>query len=254
MNHAHGGGSALLVPLGLAAGAYLLAAGRTSPWRLTLWLLGLGTADVAVLLPQHDFPAHMVGHVLLGMLAPLLMVSGAPVTAALRTLPVTAARRLSRVLRSAPVAVLTHPVTAAVLSVGGLWLLYRTELHLTAPPLLVQVHTLLAGYLMTAALVGRDPVAHRTPLGLRAGVLVIAVAAHNVLAKSLVAAPPVGVPAEQALTGAQVMYYLGAPVEIALFVLLGLEWARRDRRRAVRGRRPPRTTRLAAQLRDMPSS
>jgi putative membrane protein len=133
------------------------------------------------------------------------------------------------------VTVLTSPVVAAVLSVGGLWLLYRTDLHAAAAhePLLalaVQAHVLLAGYLFAAAAVGPDPVAHRPRLSVRAAVLVLAVAAHNVLAKVLVAMPPAGVAEADALAGGQVMYYLGAPVEIALFVLLGREWAARDRR------------------------
>jgi putative membrane protein len=233
------------VVLGIAALGYLAAVlavrRRDRSWpghRTALWLLGLLAAVAAVVGPlpaRPDFAAHMVGHVLLGMLAPVLLVGGTPVALALRALPVTGARRLTRVLRAAPVVVLTSPVAAAVLSVGGLWLLYRTGLHAATMrhPLLqlaVQAHVLVAGYLFTAALVGRDPAPHR-PLGLRAAVLVAAVAAHNVLAKVLVADPPSGVSATDALAGGQIMYYLGAPVELGLFVLLGLEWAARDRRR-----------------------
>jgi len=181
------------------------------------------------------FSVHMGEHMILGMLVPILLVLGAPVTLALRVLPVRRARRLSRVLRAAPVTVLTSPPVAALLSVGGLWLLYRTDLHTAAghDPLLglaVAAHVLLAGYLFTAALVGPDPVAHRARLSVRATVLVLAVAAHNVLAKALVAAPPTGLTEAEALAGSQTMYYLGAPVEIALFVLLGREWAAGDRR------------------------
>ncbi len=223
-------------------GVGYLAAVRP-PWptaRTLCWLSGLVAAAVAVAGPlaaagHTDFRAHMVGHVLLGMLAPLLLVGGRPVTVALRALPVRRARLLAAVLRSPPVAVLTHPVVAAVLSVGGLWLLYRTGLHAVtlhdpALHLLVQAHVLVSGYLFTAALVGRDPAAHRPRLAVRAAVLVAAVAAHNVLAKSLVAAPPPGVAPDQAAAAGPLMYYLGAPLEIALFVLLGTEWAAADRR------------------------
>lgn len=238
-------GAVAPVVLGLAALAYFAAVsavrsrGRTWPAsRPALWLLGLlaATAAVAGPLPgRPDFASHMVGHVLLGMLAPVLLVGGTPVALALRALPVGGARRLSRVLRTSPVVVLTHPVTAVVLSVGGLWLLYRTGLHEASMhdprlQLAVQAHVLVSGYLFTAALVGRDPAPHRPRLGVRAAVLVAAVAAHNVLAKALVADPPSGVSAADALAGAQVMYYLGAPVEVGLFVLLGVEWAARDRR------------------------
>ncbi|WP_214404323.1 cytochrome c oxidase assembly protein [Pseudonocardia lacus] len=243
--HAHEpgwAGAPLLVVLAAAGAVYLVAVIRLGrggrPWplaRTALWLAGLATAAAGLLTGPAPFAAHMVGHVLLGMLGPMLLVLAAPVTLALRALPVRRARRLSRVLRSTPVAVLTSPVVAALLSVGGLWLLYRTDLHAAAAhdPLLglvVPAHVLLAGYLFTAALVGPDPQPHRAHLGVRAAVLVLAVAAHNVLAKALVAVPPTGVTDADALAGGQLMYYLGAPVEIALFVLLGREWAAGDRR------------------------
>jgi putative membrane protein len=233
----------LVVALVLAAAGYLMAATwltqRGRPWprgRTARWLLGLLAAGVAPAVSTgRGLGWHMVGHTLLGMLAPLLLVSAMPVALALRTLPTGHARRLARLLRTPALRVLTHPLPSAVLAVGGLWLLYRTGLHGAGAhdplvQLAVQVHVLLAGYLFTAALVGRDPHPHRARLAVRAAVLVAAVAAHDVLAKSLVASPPVGVTAAEALDGAQVMYYLGAPVEIALFVLLGAEWAARDRR------------------------
>lgn len=213
--------------------------GRAWPmWRSLCWVAGVVAAGVAagpVADAAHmDFRAHMVGHLLLGMLAPLLLVLSAPVTLLLRALPVVEARRVSRVLRSRAVTVVAHPVVAAVLNVGGLWVLYRTDLFHTSmhdPTLhvLVHLHVLLAGCLFTYAIAGPDPAPHRPGLPLRAAVLVLAVAAHNVLAKTLYASPPDGVPADQAAAGAQIMYYGGAPVEIALMVLLGLEWLRTQR-------------------------
>lgn len=247
----------LATALVTAGGVYLLgvwsAHRRGHPWpahRTGLWVLGVASALAALVGPlaelaHADLRAHMVGHVLLGMAAPLLLVSAAPVTLALRAVPVHRARVLARALRSAPVAVLTHPIPAAVLSVGGLWLLYRTGLYDAAlrDPLLhtaVHAHVLAAGYLFTASLVGPDPAPHRATLGVRATVLVVAVAAHNVLAKLLVAAPPAGVDPDRAEVAAQIMYYGGFPVEIALLVLLGREWAARDHRRGVRAARLPR--------------
>jgi putative membrane protein len=56
-------------------------------------------------------------------------------------------------------------------------------------------------------------------------------AAHGILAKSLYAGPPTGVPAARAEAGAQVMYYGGGVVELALLVLLGVEWYRWTGRR-----------------------
>ena len=95
-------------------------------------------------------------------------------------------------LRSRPLRVLTEPAVAAVLDVGGLWLLYATPLRTTAAAhpvldLVVHAHVLLAGYLFTAVLVGRDPLPPRRGTGHRLVVLVLALAAHDVLAKWLYA-------------------------------------------------------------------
>ena len=222
------------------AGAYLAAVlGRAWPaGRTACWFGGVAAAAVGAPLTGHgDLRLHVAGHLLLGMLAPLLLVRAAPVTLALRTLPVARARRLAAVLRSAPVSVVGHPVVAAVLDVGGLWVLLRTGLHAAADPAvhaLVAIHMLLAGTLFAAALVSPDPAPHRARLGLRAAVLVAAVAAHDVLAKTLYADPPPGIPAAQARAGAELLYYGGLPVELALMVLLGAEWWARDRRAALR--------------------
>ena len=202
--------AALVWALAAAAVAYVLAAARTGAWppvRTAAWLAGVATAAVGVSVPDH-----MIGHLLLGMLAPLLLVRAAPVTLALRTLPVAKARRLSRVLRSRPARVLTAPAVAAVLDVGGLWLIFSTDLH--EHPL-AQVHVLAAGYLFTAAVVGVDPSPHRARLGTRAAVLVLASAAHGILAKRLYGSDP---------DGAMLMYYGGDVIEVALAVLLGREW------------------------------
>lgn len=249
---------ALLVVAGAVlaylAGVLRLSA-RGTPWplrRLLSWLAGwtcVGATRIGPL-AAGDFTAHMATHVLLGMVVPLLLVSSAPVTLLLRVLPPARARPVARILASRPAAVLTHPVTAAVLNTGGLWLLYRTGLHtatLTEPwlHLAVSAHVLAAGYLFTfAVLGGPDPAPHRAPAPWRAGVLVAAVAAHNVLAKSLYATPPPMVPADQAQQAGQLMYYGGAPVEIALIALLCASWlggVRSTRSRAARAHTAERT-------------
>jgi putative membrane protein len=133
--------------------------------------------------------------------------------------------------------VVTHPAVAGPLDVGGLVVLLRSGPAATADPAvhtLVAVHMLLAGTVFAAALVSPDPAPHRARLGVRAAVLVVAVAAHDVLARTLYADPPPGVPPAQARAGAELLYYGGLPVELALLVLLGAEWWARDRRAALR--------------------
>ena len=175
----------------LAATRRLCRRSTTWPrWRTARWLVGVATAiagAVALSLGGHDLPLHVAGHLLLGMLAPVLLVTAAPVTLALRALSRERARVLGRLLRSRPLAVLTHPAAAALLDVGGLWLLYRTDVPATVPPLVVHVHMLLAGYLFAFALIGPDPAPHRPGFAVRTGAPVVAVAAHDVLAKLLYA-------------------------------------------------------------------
>jgi len=255
MDHHHDQGLAalpweLLLVAGLAGAAAgyavaVVAARRRAGWplhRTVLWYLGLACAAAAVTGPvavaaRTSFTAHMLGHLLLGMVAPLLIVLAAPVTLLLRALPVGRARSVTRFLRSPGVRVVAHPVTAALLNAGGLWLLYTTELfhraHASAPlGLVVQAHVLLAGCLFTASLVGPDSRLHPVSLRVRATVLVLFVAAHSVLAKWLYAHPPATVSLQDASTGAQLMYYGGDVVDVTLMVLVAAGWYRATGRRS----------------------
>jgi len=242
--HGHGGDGGLVlvvVLLGLlAVGSYLAALRRSRrrrPWarhRVACWvggiaLLGVGSAGPLAAAAHRSFVAHAVAHVLVGMAAPLLLVGAAPVTVALRALPVQAARLLSRVLRSRPARLVSEPAVAAALNLGGLWLLYLTPLYAYAQAqpavhLAVHLHLVAAGCLLTAALVSPDPIPHRRRFGHRAVVLVAAVAGHAILAKYLYAHPPDGVTAAAAETGAMVMYYAGDAVEVVLMVVLCRRW------------------------------
>jgi putative membrane protein len=241
-----GGLSAMLlipavVALGLYVGGVLKERRRGRVWpveRTVLWTAGVTIAAASVLWPAppvaggSGFVPHMWRHLLVGMMAPLLMVLAAPVTLALRALSVVPARRLSRLLRSFPARVLTFPVVAAVLNVGGVWLLYASPLYSAMEgsvliQLAVHAHFLLAGYLFTASLIGVDPAPHRRGVGERAAVLIAALAAHGILAKLLFASPPPGVSAAEAEVGSMLMFYGGDLIDATLIALLCLEWYRR---------------------------
>ena len=248
--HVHGGGaggvdSDLVLALPALVGIIIYVSatvlegrrGRPWPWHRTMfWIAGVITAAAGFTGPlassAHDsFVAHMGVHLLVGMIAPLLLVLAAPMTLALRALSVDPARRLSRVLRSPLARVFTHPVVAAALNVGGMWVLYLTPLYEVMQRnmlvhWIVMLHFLIAGYLYTAALVGVDPAPHRAGFILRASVLVVSLAAHGVLAKLLYADPLPDVPIPEAHAGAKLMYYGGDAVEFIIIVLLCTEWYR----------------------------
>jgi putative membrane protein len=138
-----------------------------------------------------------------------------------------------------PLRWLTEPVVAAVLSIGGLWVLYGTPVYALSQSygwlhLLVHAHLMITGYLVTASLVGRDPMPHRRSHGYRAVVLMALIAAHAIVAKALYAVPPLGVPVELAESGAMIMYYGGDALSLVLVVWLCAEWYRRRQRAAAR--------------------
>jgi putative membrane protein len=209
--------------------------GRSWPYhRSLLWVAGLMSCLAAVVGPlatwaDASFQAHMIAHLLLGMLGPLLLVRAAPVTLALRALDVRSAQLLARVLGSRSVRWLSHPVVAGVGDLGGLWLLYTTHLYAFSQShpvvhVLVHVHMLLFGYLFTAALVGIDPDRHRRGPLFRAVVLMLFMAGHSILGKVVYAWPTPGVTVHDAETGAMIMYYGGDVVDLVIAVILFHRW------------------------------
>jgi putative membrane protein len=228
--------------------------GSAWPWyRSIFWALGVSAAAAGFVGPlaaaaHESFVAHMWAHLLVGMAAPLLLVLAAPVTLALRTLDVVPARRLARMLSSRPARIATAPVVAAVLNIGGMWVLYSTPLYDAMRQdvllhLVVMTHFLLAGYLFTVAIIPIDPAPHRAGFPLRMAVLVLALAAHGILAKKIYADPPAGVSAPDAHAGAMLMYYAGDLIDAAIITVLCALWYRHG---SVKIRRAARRSPVAA--------
>lgn len=208
-----------------------------NPWRSLSFTAGSALLALALSPPladfaHHDFRGHMVQHLLLGMLAPLGLALGAPMTLLLRTVPASMARRVTRFLRAPLVRVVGHPVTALTLNVGGMYLLYLTPLYamtFSHPWLhgLVHWHFIAAGYLFVWAIAGPDPAPHRPQLAVRLGVLFFAIGAHAILGKVMYAylwPRDTHHSAEEIQAGAKLMYYGGDVAELLLAVALFATW------------------------------
>jgi putative membrane protein len=245
----------LVLSAGMYAGAAFNVRERQgwSWWRVLAWVAAMGLVLISLTgrlgeAAAVDFRAHTVTHLLLGQAVPLLLVAAAPVTLLLRALPVGAARRVTWLLGTWPLRWLTEPVVAGALNVGGLWVIYGTPVYALSQSygwlhLLVHAHLLISGYLLTTSLVGRDPMPHRRGPGYRAVVLMAVLAGHAILAKSLYAVPPAGVPAPEAEAGAMIMYYGGDALSLVLIIWLCAEWYRHRQRQDSRTRLP-RVSRL----------
>lgn len=147
----------------------LRARGRAWPTARTVaFLSGLAVILIATEsgLAEYDrvlFSLHVVQHLLLGMVAPLLIVLGAPVTLALQAGSRPTRQKILRVLHSAPARVLTHPLTVWLLFGSSLVVLYFTplyELSLRNDWVHAAVHThfVVVGSLFLAHVVGLDPI------------------------------------------------------------------------------------------------
>jgi len=250
-NHAlqHGGSfqGGIIMLLGLLSVAiYCLAAvairrhGRAWPvYRSVLWATGILLAVAGVVGPLAElghthFTAHMVCHLLLGMLAPYLIVLAAPITLMLRAAPVYSARRIVKIINCFPFRMLHDPIVAALFNIGGMWVIYTTGVFsIMQNNIIVQlgvhVHFFVAGYLYVQSLVGTHPASQRPGFMFRGIVWILASACHGILSKYLYAHPPGGVDASQAEEGAMLMYYGGDLVEIMIVATLCFQWFRTNK-------------------------
>jgi putative membrane protein len=250
----------LVVAAAYAAGVVVLHR-RGVRWpvtRVVAAAAGLGALAVALLPPvaahAQVFVVHVAGHLLLAMAGPLLLALAAPVTLALRALPAAGRGRLLAVVHSTPARALTWPPVVLVLELGGMVAFYLTDLVVlahTQPVVmaLVDLHMVLAGFLLALVLVGPDPLPHRPGLVGRLATLLVAAAGHDVVAKVVYARGlPGGDPAD-VRAGAQLLYHGGTVIEVALAVVLMAAWyarggralrheQRRERRRDLSAREP----------------
>lgn len=230
---------AVLLCLYLAAAFRLRKTAGWRLWRIASFTLGTGLIITAIVPPvadwaHQDLRGHMVQHLMLGMFGPLGLVFGAPGTLLLRNVSAPAARRIMNFLKTPPVRFLIHPVTAALLDIGGMYLLYLTPLYtltMTHPALFVflHLHFVLSGYLFTWSIAGPDPAPGRPGRAVRLVVLFLATAAHGILGKLMFGyGYPQGTSASlsEIQAAAQWMYYGGDLAELLLIIAFFAMWFR----------------------------
>jgi cytochrome c oxidase assembly factor CtaG len=145
--------------------------------RVAAFALGVLSVGVTMCTRLDDygmvmFSVHMVQHMILSMLSPLLLLLGAPVTLALRALPTAGAGRtgprelLVKLLHSRYLRAVTHPAFTIPLFIASLYALYFTPLFDTlmgsrAGHTAMMVHFLLVGLVFFWPIMGVDPGPHR---------------------------------------------------------------------------------------------
>jgi len=251
--------AALAVGLYLAGVVRLRRRGDAWPvLRTVCWVLGWAlfvwaTCGAPGIWGRVLFSVHMVMHMAVAMIVPLLLVPGAPVTLALRTLKARPDKTwgprevLLQVVRSRAMKVLANPVVAACFFFFSLAAFYWTglfELSLTTHTghLLMIAHFLLTGYLFTWVLIGIDPGVPRwNPLMLLV-ILFATISFHAFFGVALTGSDTLLAPdfftqlnlpwgpdplADQQRAG-EIAWGVGEAPTLVLAVIVAVQWFRRD--------------------------
>jgi cytochrome c oxidase assembly factor CtaG/putative copper export protein len=226
--------------------------------RTVLWVLGMAllfyiTNGGVNEYEKYLFSTHMLAHMTLGMMVPVLLVPGAPITLALRTIRKRddgsrgPREWIMLATHSKYFGFLSRPLVAAVLFVASLWIFYYSPLfrwattdHLGHQWMII--HFLLTGYLFVQSLIGVDPSPHKAPYPLRLLVLLATMAFHAFFGLSLMTGTGLlladwygsmgwGLDAladQQA--GGGIAWSVGEIPTVALAIAVAIMWARSDER------------------------
>jgi putative membrane protein len=216
----------------VTAGLYLWRArhgwpvGRTVCFLGALALLGV-TSQSSIDVYGHDlFWMHMIEHLLLIMCVPVLFVLGQPIR--------LAGARMTRVLRTRVVSVLTFPLLALALYAAVL-----VGTHLTGFQPLMRAHEWLheleivlylgSGYLFFLPLLGHEPLRRQLSYPLRVFLLFLGMTADTVVGVLLMMTtrePYPGAVLSDIHTGGGIMWVVGDGLMFAITVLVVAQWMR----------------------------
>jgi putative copper resistance protein D len=228
---------------------------RTILWVSGMVLLIFATNSGLVVYGTYLFSIHMLGHMLLSMAVPLLLVLGAPITLASRA--IVARKDGSRGARewilvavhSKYLAIIGHPVVAA--SIFGLSLivfyyspLFEWALKDHLGHLWMTAHFVFSGYLFAQSLIGIDPSPHNPPYPLRLIIVLATMAFHAFFGLSIILGTSLLVPdwygamgrtwGDSPLidqqNGGELAWGLGEFPTLALAILVTWAWSKSDER------------------------
>lgn len=240
---------------------------RWPVYRTVLWLLGMlmlfwVTSGAVNAYQDYLFSVHMLGHMLLTMAIPLLLVPGAPITLALRAIEkrddgTRGGREWIMWAVHTPVArVVTHPLVAAGIFIGSLWAFYYTDLfrwtlydHLGHEWMVA--HFLISGFLFVMTLIGIDPLPYRMPYAGRLVTLIVVMAMHAffgvamMMQTGLMVAEWFGAmgrtwgptPLEDQYIGGGVAWSIGEIPTLITAIVVAIQWSRSDERQQRRADR-----------------
>ena len=235
------------------------------PWyRAVLWVAGMLllfyiTNGGINSYEMYLFSAHMGAHMTLGMMVPILLVPGAPITLAMRAIRKRddgsrgGREWINVAIHSWYGKLISHPLFATINFVGSLWLFYYTPIFRWATSDHIGhewmiVHFLLAGYLFVQSIIGIDPGPSRWPYPFRLVQLLAAMTVHAFFGLGIMSYEGLFLPdwygamgrtwgstpmADQQAGGA-IAWSVGEIPNLIIAVVLAMQWSRSDARLAKR--------------------
>jgi len=174
--------------------------GRTIAFAVGISAVDFATSGGLGLYSHFSFSAHMSAHMIIGMIAPIGIVLGAPITLALRTLPIGRDSQ-EQGIRGSFVALLhsklgkfyTNPIVALAIFDGSLFALYFTPLFGSLMQghtghFIMSLHFLLAGILFFQILIGIDPMPQKVPHLVKIIIIFAAMSIHAFFSISIMSA------------------------------------------------------------------
>jgi len=231
-------------------------AGRTTAWMLGCLTLLVATSSGTGRYMPAMFSMHMVVHMMLSMLVPILLVLGGPTTLALRALPAAGRGEppgmrewLLAALHSRASRFLTNPIVSAAIFVVGFYGLYFSTIFDSivgshAGHVAMNVHFLLSGYLFYWVVIGVDPTPRPLSPLAKLAVVFASLPMHGFFGVLLMGLPKVlgewfygalQLPWHTDLAGDQhlgggITWAAGELPLLAVMVALLVQWHRSDRR------------------------
>ena len=234
--------------------------GRTIAFALGISAIDFATSGGLGVYSRFAFSNHMLSHMVLGMIAPIGIVLGAPITLALRTLPI-GRNEQERGIRGSFIALLhsklskiyTHPVVALAIFNSSLFALYFTPLFGNlmqghSGHFFMSIHFLLSGILFFQVLIGVDPMPRKVPHIVKVIIIFAAMSIHAFFSISVMSASTLldngyfallerpwatDLLADQRAGGA-IGWGMGEiPILLALLATF-IQWTRQDKKEAAR--------------------
>jgi len=240
---------------------------RGDPWpvhRTILWTTGMlalvfVTSSGIAVYERYLFSVHMLGHMMLSMGIPVMLVLAAPVTLAARAIRVRKdgsrgpREWILAIVHSRWAGLVGHPIVASVIFAISLLVFYYSPLfswavsdHLGHQWMVL--HFLLSGYFFVNALIGIDPAPYRPPYPVRLMILLATMAFHAFFGLSIITSSGLLLPewfgamgrewgdtplADQ-VRGGEIAWSVGEIPTLALAILVAVMWSRDDSRETKR--------------------